>query len=40
MQVEHHQLAVDFPEFKEQIHDLKSSDAHFAKLFDEYEATE
>ncbi|MBC3861315.1 YdcH family protein [Undibacterium jejuense] len=40
MQVEHHQLAVDFPEFKEQIHDLKSSDAHFAKLFDEYEATD
>ena len=40
MQVEHHPLAVDFPEFKEQIHLLKANDAHFAKLFDEYGNTD
>jgi len=40
MQVEHHPLAVDFPEFKEQIHLLKSNDTHFAKLFDEYGITD
>lgn len=31
-----HDLATEFPEFKEKIHSLKLSDAHFAKLFDEY----
>ena len=31
-----HELAEEFPEFKERIHDLKLSDAHFAKLADEY----
>ncbi|MFZ6723854.1 YdcH family protein [Undibacterium sp. MH2W] len=36
MQVDHHPLAVDFPEFKDQIHVLKANDAHFSKLFDEY----
>lgn len=36
MQVEHHPLIVEFPEFKNQIHALKSSDAHFSKLFDAY----
>ena len=36
MQVEHHPLALDFPEFKEKIHQLKLSNTHFAKLFDEY----
>jgi len=40
MQVEHHPLANDFPEFKEQIHQLKLSNAHFAKLFDEYADTD
>jgi uncharacterized protein YdcH (DUF465 family) len=36
MAVEHHDLAHDLPEFKEQIHILKTSNAHFRKLFDEY----
>ncbi len=31
-----HELADDFPEFKERIHDLKTTDGHFARLFDEY----
>ena len=34
---EHHDLAAEFPEFKDRIHDLKVNDAHFAKLSDEYE---
>lgn len=32
-----HQLTVDFPEFETKIHDLKVSDNHFKKLFDEYD---
>lgn len=31
-----HELAAEFPELKDRIHDLKSSDGHFARLFDEY----
>jgi uncharacterized protein YdcH (DUF465 family) len=31
-----HELAEEFPEYKDRIHDLKVSDAHFRKLFDEY----
>ncbi len=31
-----HELAEEFPEHVEKMHDLKSADAHFAKLFDEY----
>ncbi|MCG6887133.1 MAG: YdcH family protein [Proteobacteria bacterium] len=34
---EHHDLAHEFPEFKDQIHTLKMSNPHFARLFDEYE---
>lgn len=34
---EHHDLAHEFPELKEQIHNLKVSNAHFARLFEEYE---
>lgn len=34
---EHHDLAHEFPEFKEQIHALKLSDRHFARRFEEYE---
>ncbi|MBC3930934.1 MAG: YdcH family protein [Undibacterium curvum] len=37
MQVDHHPLAADFPEYKETIHHLKMNNAHFAKLFTEYE---
>ncbi len=36
MTVDHHDLAHEFPEHKERIHQLKMDDAHFAKLFDEY----
>lgn len=32
-----HNLAEEFPEYKDAIHDLKASDAHFKRLFDEYE---
>ena len=35
--IKKHQLAVDFPEFEVKIHDLKVSDNHFKKLFDEYD---
>ncbi|MBC3885525.1 YdcH family protein [Undibacterium griseum] len=37
MQVDHHPLALEFPEFKDKIHALKLQDAHFAKLFGEYD---
>ncbi len=36
-QLDHHPLAAEFPEFKEQIHVLKSDNAHFARLFGDYE---
>ena len=36
MQNENHSLVNEFPEHKDRIHDLKTSDRHFAKLFDEY----
>lgn len=31
-----HELAEEFPEFAEKLHALKTSDAHFARLADEY----
>jgi uncharacterized protein YdcH (DUF465 family) len=31
-----HELAADFPEHKDKIHDLKETDTHFAKLAEEY----
>jgi uncharacterized protein YdcH (DUF465 family) len=37
MQIEHHDLHHEFPEYAERIHQLKTSDAHFAKLFGEYD---
>ncbi|HRJ52353.1 MAG TPA: DUF465 domain-containing protein [Candidatus Thiothrix moscowensis] len=33
---ESHDLAIEFPEYKERIHDLKMHDRHFAKLYDEH----
>ncbi|MEQ1767550.1 MAG: DUF465 domain-containing protein [Methylotenera sp.] len=36
MSIEHHDLVHEFPEHREKIHSLKISNAHFAKLFDEY----
>ena len=34
--VEQHDLATEFPEFKEKIHDLKLKDHHFARVAEEY----
>ena len=34
---EHHTLTNEFPEYREQIRDLKATNPHFAKLFDEYD---
>lgn len=31
-----HELADEFPNFKEEIRHLKMSDAHFSRLFDDY----
>ncbi|WP_417207107.1 YdcH family protein [Antarctobacter sp.] len=31
-----HELSEEFPEFADKMHKLKQSDAHFAKLADEY----
>lgn len=39
MSIEHHDLVHEFPEHREKIHSLKTSNAHFAKLFDEYHVT-
>jgi uncharacterized protein YdcH (DUF465 family) len=36
MNIEHHDLVHELPEHRERIHSLKMSDAHFAKLFDQY----
>ncbi|MDP3088245.1 MAG: DUF465 domain-containing protein [Methylotenera sp.] len=36
MNIEHHDLAHEFPEHREKIHTLKMENAHFAKLFDAY----
>lgn len=33
---EKHDLVHELPEYKDQIHKLKVSDRHFARLFDEY----
>ncbi|MBN8702164.1 MAG: DUF465 domain-containing protein [Bacteroidetes bacterium] len=34
--MEKHDLLHEFPQHKQKIHDLKVSDNHFRKLFDEY----
>jgi uncharacterized protein YdcH (DUF465 family) len=38
--MEKHDLLHEFPEHQERIHELKVSDAHFRKLFDEYHEIE
>ena len=40
MQVDHHPLSSEFPEYKQAIHELKTGNAHFAKLFNEYDETD
>lgn len=37
---DHHRLLDEFPEYKDQIHELKINNAHFAKLYDEYMAVD
>lgn len=34
---EHHHLTQEFPEFKDKIHELKTSDPAFAELIDKYD---
>ena len=36
MTVEHHDLVHEFPHYKDRIHELKTNDNHFRRLFDEY----
>ena len=36
MRVEKHDLAHEFPEYRDQIHQLKMTDQHFSNLFEEY----
>lgn len=36
MSIEHHDLHHEFPEYNQQIHDLKVSDRHFSRLFEQY----
>jgi uncharacterized protein YdcH (DUF465 family) len=36
MVTDHHDLVHEFPQHREQIHTLKTHNAHFAKMFDEY----
>jgi uncharacterized protein YdcH (DUF465 family) len=31
-----HEIPEEFPEYKDKIHELKLSNGHFARLFDEY----
>lgn len=37
MPLTHHPLVKEFPEYKEQIHDLKTTNHRFSKLMKEYE---
>ena len=36
MSVEHHDLHHEFPELNDKIHEMKTSNNHFRRLFDEY----
>ena len=36
MEGEKHDLVHEFPEYREKIHQLKMTNSHFVKLFDEY----
>ncbi len=37
MPLTHHPLIKEFPEYKDQIHDLKMTNNHFSKLMKQYE---
>ncbi len=36
MELQAHDLHNEFPEYNDEIHSLKTSDAHFQRLFDKY----
>lgn len=40
MSLENHSLHNEFPEFSAAISELKTSDAHFARLFNDYDSVE
>lgn len=40
MPLEKHNLIHEFPELRERIHQMKTSDTHFSRLFAEYDAVE
>ncbi len=40
MTLENHSLINDFPEMRERIHQMKTSDSHFARLFEQYDKAE
>ena len=40
MPLENHSLVQEFPQFRDRIHQLKTSDTHFARLFAKYDAVE
>lgn len=40
MSIEHHDIHHEFPEYNEKISELKTSNAHFLKLYDEYHETD
>lgn len=40
MPLQNHSLIQEFPQMKERIRTLKQSDAHFARLFGEYDLAE
>jgi uncharacterized protein YdcH (DUF465 family) len=40
MPLENHSLVKEFPEMKDKIHQMKTSDNHFSKLFAQYDELE
>ena len=40
MPLENHSLVIEFPEYRDRIHELKGRDAHFLRLFNEYNTLE
>lgn len=40
MPLQNHSLINEFPEMRDRIHAMKTSDNHFARLFAEYDAVE
>ena len=40
MTLENHSLVQEFPEFRDKIHQLKTTNTRFARLFDEYDVVE